>query len=113
MVGAQEGDSVEGQGAHVVVGEVGEGGLGVVEGGEDGSARVGGGQGQHHPLGPASLGEIVVDQGQRPPGAHHPAAGTDGNLGRRVEAAVVDRTTPTVDAIFLLVPRDRLAAGRA
>ncbi|MGB7053663.1 MAG: hypothetical protein WBG41_19030 [Acidimicrobiales bacterium] len=54
-----------------------------------------------------------MDQGQRPPGAHHPAAGTDGNLRRRVEAAVVDRTTPTVDAIFLLVPRDRLAAGRA
>jgi hypothetical protein len=54
-----------------------------------------------------------VDQGQRPPGAHHAAARTDGNRQPRVDAAVVDRTTPTVDAIFLLVPRDRLAAGRA
>ena len=113
MVGAQDADTVKGQGAHVVIGEFGEGGLGFVEGGEDRSARVDRGQGQHHPLGPAPLGQIVVDQGQRPPGAHHPVASTDGNGRRRADAAVVARTTPTVDAIFLLVPRDRLAAGRA
>ncbi len=49
-----------------------------------------------------------MDQGQRLSAAHDPAARRDGHQAGPADAVVVDRTTPTVDAMFLLVPRDRL-----
>ncbi len=64
VMGAQRRDTVEGQRANVVAGEVGESAGRVVEGGEDGGVRVGVGQSQDHPLGASPLGQVVVDEGQ-------------------------------------------------
>ena len=61
---AQDAEAVERQRADVVAGEGRERARRVVERGVDRGVRMGGGQGQHDPLGTAFLGQVVVDQGQ-------------------------------------------------